>query len=171
MISTVEKKKIKKASKKAHKKTTKKTSQKKGGKVAASKKKTATGQEGAAARDSKAAASRTKYDKPHRLVEFDILRNSKVPMKARDISDIMVSEKQISGKTPVATVGRDLCMNPELFAKVDRGLYVAIENENGKTYAVLDGGKIRTPLDIYKKKFKGNGKKKSTTKPKKGAKA
>lgn len=154
MINTVQKKKAKKASKKAHKKTAKK----KGSKVAASKKKTATNQKGATATASKAVAPKSKYDKPHRLVEFDILRNSKVPMRAREIGDIMVSEKQISGKTPVATVGRDLCKNPDLFAKVDRGLYVAIEKEDGKTLVIQDGGATRTPLEAYKKKFKGNGK-------------
>ena len=97
--------------------------------------------------------TRPNYDQPHRMAVHDILKESSGPMKAKQISDIMVSNGQISGKTPAATVGRDLCMNPDLFGKVAKGQYVAIKADDGKKVVVLDGGATEILLSTYKAKL------------------
>lgn len=116
--------------------------------------------------DKKAApapAPRPTYSKSHRLVEHEILSKAAGPMNAREISEIMVSAGQISGRTPQATVGRDLCMTPELFGKAARGKYVALAPDNGgkatpqNNRQVIIKGKKAGTLAAYTKKYKGNG--------------
>lgn len=106
----------------------------------------------------KAAAPRPSYDRAHKQVAHEILSKAAGPMNAREVSDIMVSQGEISGKTPQATVGRDLCMNPDLFAKVSRGRYVAIENAKGaKEAQVILGHKPVGTVKEYTKAYKDNG--------------
>lgn len=82
-------------------------------------------------------------------------------MNAREISEIMVGAGQISGRTPQATVGRDLCMTPELFGKAARGKYVALAPDNGgkatpqNNRQVIIKGKAAGTLAAYTKKYNG----------------
>lgn len=104
---------------------------------------------------------RPSYDRPHRLVEHDILAGGNGPMNAMELATLMVDQGQISGRTPQATVGRDLCMNPDLFAKIARGRYVAISKElNGKKFEearVILGHKDVGAVKAYIKAYKDNG--------------
>jgi len=96
---------------------------------------------------------RPTYGKKHKDVEYEILKKSSKPMKAKEISDVMVAKGQISGKTPQATVARDLWKYSDMFQPVAKGLYVAVEQKDEGYEAVLENGKVRMPLEDAVEKF------------------